>query len=42
MLIKTRKPIPSSEITPESVYRSRRDFIKGSMNLAVGAGMALQ
>ncbi|MAM69739.1 MAG: protein-methionine-sulfoxide reductase catalytic subunit MsrP [Gammaproteobacteria bacterium] len=40
MLIKTRKPIPSSEITPESVYRSRRDFIKGSMNLAVGAGMA--
>jgi sulfoxide reductase catalytic subunit YedY len=35
MLTRTRKPwdLPSSEITPESVYRSRREFLK-----AAGAG----
>jgi len=36
MIIKTRKEIPSSEITPEAVYRDRRKFLKSS--LAVGAG----
>jgi sulfoxide reductase catalytic subunit YedY len=42
MLIKTRtgREIPSSEITPESVYRSRRDFIRGSAQIALGAGLA--
>jgi methionine sulfoxide reductase catalytic subunit len=35
MLIKTGKPIPSSEITPETVYKNRRQFIKDSTNLAL-------
>ena len=38
MLIKTKKEILSSEITPESVYRQRRDFLKTSVNIALGAG----
>jgi sulfoxide reductase catalytic subunit YedY len=33
-------PIPSSEITPEAVYRSRRQFMKGIGALALG-GLAL-
>ncbi len=37
MLIKTKKQIPSSEITPEGVYRNRRDFLKQSANVAIGA-----
>jgi sulfoxide reductase catalytic subunit YedY len=36
MLIRRPDPIPSSEITPESVYRNRRQFIK-----AAAAGVAL-
>ncbi len=42
MLIKTRtgKEIPSSEITPESVYRSRRDFIKTAAQVSIGVGLA--
>ncbi len=39
MLIKTGKPIPSSEITPESVYRNRRQFIRDSVNLAFASAM---
>ena len=35
--IKTSADIPSSEITPESVYRSRRDFMKVAAAGAVGA-----
>ncbi len=42
MLIKTRtgREIPSSEITPESVYRSRRDFIRAATQVSIGAGLA--
>lgn len=42
MLIKTRagREIPSSEITPESVYRSRRDFIGTATQVSIGAGLA--
>lgn len=40
MLIKTTKEIPSSEITPESVYRNRRKFLKSSANVALGLGAA--
>src|SRR5690606_10880756 len=38
MLIKIRtgREIPSSEITPESVYRSRRDFMRLSGQAALG------
>ena len=38
MIVKHRKPweLPYSEITPESIYRSRRDFIKAAAG-AVGA-----
>jgi len=35
--IKTSADIPSSEITPEHVYRSRRDFIRVAAAGAVGA-----
>lgn len=38
MLIKTRKEIAASEITPESVYQKRREFLKQSANVALGAG----
>lgn len=34
------KPIPSSEITPESVYLSRRRFLKGALLAAGGAVLA--
>ena len=37
MIIKTEKDIPSSEITPESVYRNRRKFLKAGAGLALGA-----
>jgi methionine sulfoxide reductase catalytic subunit len=39
MLIKIRKAsdIPSSEITPESVYFSRRDFMRGVGGIAIGS-----
>ena len=40
MIIKTKKEIPSSEITPESVYRNRRQFIKTGANVAMGVGAA--
>jgi len=42
MLIRIRKAneIPSSEITPESVFRSRRQFLKGAAEVAVGVGVA--
>lgn len=42
MIIKTRKEIPSSEITPEPVYRERRKFLKTGANIALataGAGL---
>ena len=41
MLIKTRRgrDIPSSEITPENIYKSRRDFMLDSGKLALGAGV---
>jgi methionine sulfoxide reductase catalytic subunit len=37
MLIQTEKPIASSEITPESVYRSRRQFMAAAAAAGVGA-----
>ena len=37
MLIKRPGDIPSSEITPESVYLARRDFMRGSLNFAASA-----
>ncbi|MES2606829.1 MAG: protein-methionine-sulfoxide reductase catalytic subunit MsrP [Pseudomonadota bacterium] len=42
MLIKskTARDIPSSEITPETIYHSRRDFIRASTEIAVGVGVA--
>lgn len=40
MIIKTKKEIPSSEITSESSYRNRREFLKTSANIAVGLGAA--
>ncbi len=40
MIIKTRKEIPSSEITPESVYRERRKFMKTGANAAFGVAAA--
>ena len=36
MIIKTRKEIPSSEITPEAVYRDRRKFLKTGAMAAFG------
>ena len=38
MIIKTQKTIPSSEITPESVYKNRRQFLKTGANVAMGLG----
>ncbi len=38
--IKSANAIPSSEITPETVYRTRRDFIKSSTQLAFAMGFA--
>ena len=40
MIIKTGKEIPSSEITPESNYRNRREFLKDGANVALGVGVA--
>lgn len=40
MIIKTTKEIASSEITPESVYNNRRDFLKKGANIALGAGVS--
>ena len=42
MLIKTKtaRDIPSSEITPETVYRNRRDFMRDATHVAVGLGVA--
>ena len=37
MLIKKPADIKPSEITPESVYRNRREFMKDSATMAVGA-----
>ena len=39
MLIRTRPELPSSEITPESVYVNRRTFMRAA--IAAGAGAAL-
>jgi methionine sulfoxide reductase catalytic subunit len=39
MLIKTHPELPSSEITPESVYVNRRTFMRAA--IAAGAGVAL-
>ncbi len=38
MIIKTKKDIPSSEITSESSYRNRRQFLKQGANVAIGVG----
>ena len=41
MLIKQAPDIPSSEITPEEIYRTRRDFIRkasGATGAALVAG----
>jgi sulfoxide reductase catalytic subunit YedY len=41
MLIRRPSDIPSSEITPESVYRNRREFMRGAIGLtALGIGGA--
>lgn len=42
MLIKSRtgREIPSSEITPESIYHSRRDFMRTAAQISFGAGLA--
>lgn len=40
MLIKKPSDIPSSEITPESVYKARRKFMFDSGKLLVGSAMA--
>ena len=40
MLIKRPPDIRPSEITPESVYRSRRRFMRESLTVAAGAGTA--
>jgi len=40
MIIKTKKDIPSSEITSESSYRNRRQFLKHGANVAMGVGAA--
>jgi len=45
VLIKKPIAIPASEITPESIYRARRDFMRGSLSLAalgLGASVAPQ
>jgi sulfoxide reductase catalytic subunit YedY len=39
MIIKSPSDIPSSEITPESVYKSRRNFIGQSAGLAMMAAL---
>jgi len=39
VLIRTRPPIPSSEITPEAVYRSRRSFLRAAA-AATATGLA--
>ncbi|MBT5187398.1 MAG: molybdopterin-dependent oxidoreductase, partial [Kordiimonadaceae bacterium] len=40
MIIKTKKEIPSSEITAETSYKNRREFLKQSANVALGVGAA--
>jgi len=40
MLIKRASDIKSSDITPESVYRSRREFMKGAAALGATAGLS--
>ena len=43
MLIKKPSDIPSSEITPEAIYRARRDFMRGAFSVGVlgAAGMVV-
>ena len=36
--IKTSADVPSSEVTPEHVYRSRREFMQAAAAGAVGVG----
>lgn len=39
MLIKTRSDIPASEITPETIYNARREFMRGAISTAaLGVG----
>lgn len=38
--IKTGREIPSSEITPQGVYQSRREFMKTAAQVSIGAGLA--
>lgn len=37
--VKTGREIPSSEITPQGVYQSRRDFMKTAAQVSIGAGL---
>lgn len=41
MLIKKPNDIPSSEITPESIYLARRDFMRGSISTGLLTAAAL-
>ena len=43
MLIKKPSDIPSSDITPEAIYRARRDFMRGAFSVGVlgAAGMVV-
>ena len=40
MLIKTRREIPYSEVTPESLYLDRRRFLQATALASVGSAMA--
>lgn len=40
MFTSKSKPIKSSEITPESLYLNRRDFLKGITLIGTGAILA--
>ena len=40
MLIKTYPELPSSEITPESVYVNRRTFMRAAIVAGAGAALA--
>lgn len=42
MIIKSSSDIPSSEITPEPIYRARREFMRGAIStMALGVGASL-
>jgi sulfoxide reductase catalytic subunit YedY len=41
MLIRTGREVPSSEITPEPLYRSRRDIMQGGLSMAALTALGL-